>query len=71
MRCLKGYTSTAVGFCIADLVDSILRNVNDVKSVSTLVQVNCEIFACCGKILTFSQSQLTFMSSATGSSRHY
>ncbi|XP_015523480.2 L-lactate dehydrogenase [Neodiprion pinetum] len=38
LRCLKGYTNTAIGLCVAGIVDSILRNVNDVKSISTLVQ---------------------------------
>ncbi|XP_046733948.1 L-lactate dehydrogenase B-B chain-like [Diprion similis] len=48
LRCLKGYTNTAIGLCIAGIVDSILRNVNDVQSISTLVQghhnISDEIF---------------------------
>ncbi|XP_048515553.1 L-lactate dehydrogenase C chain-like [Athalia rosae] len=43
VRCLKGYTSSAVGLCVADMVDCILRNVNEVKSISTLVQGHHDI----------------------------
>lgn len=36
---LKGYTSWAIGMSVADLVESILKNMHKVHPVSTLVQV--------------------------------
>ena len=36
---LKGYTSWAIGMSVADLVESILKNLHKVHPVSTLVQV--------------------------------
>ncbi|XP_063986634.1 L-lactate dehydrogenase B chain-like isoform X2 [Diachasmimorpha longicaudata] len=38
VRCLKGYSNTAVGLTAADITRDILRNSQTVKSVSTLVQ---------------------------------
>ncbi|XP_056273630.1 L-lactate dehydrogenase A chain-like [Pseudoliparis swirei] len=35
---LKGYTSWAIGMSVADLVESILKNMHKVHPVSTLVQ---------------------------------
>lgn len=37
---LKGYTSWAIGMSVADLVESILKNLHKVHPVSTLVQVS-------------------------------
>ena len=36
---LKGYTSWAIGMSVADLVESIQKNMHKVHPVSTLVQV--------------------------------
>jgi len=36
---LKGYTSWAIGMSVADLVESIIKNMHKVHPVSTLVQV--------------------------------
>lgn len=36
---LKGYTSWAIGMSVADLVESITKNLHKVHPVSTLVQV--------------------------------
>ncbi len=36
---LKGYTSWAIGMSVADLVESIVKNLHKVHPVSTLVQV--------------------------------
>lgn len=36
---LKGYTSWAIGMSVADLVESIMKNLHKVHPVSTLVQV--------------------------------
>lgn len=36
---LKGYTSWAIGMSVADLVESIMKNLHRVHPVSTLVQV--------------------------------
>lgn len=36
---LKGYTSWAIGLSVADLVESIMKNLHKVQPVSTLVQV--------------------------------
>ncbi|KAF7988405.1 hypothetical protein HCN44_000978 [Aphidius gifuensis] len=38
VRCLKGYSNTAVGLSVADITKAILRNTHGVKSISTLVQ---------------------------------
>ena len=37
---LKGYTSWAIGMSVADLVESILKNMHKVHPVSTLVNVS-------------------------------
>lgn len=37
---LKGYTSWAIGMSVADLVESIMKNLHKVHPVSTLVQVD-------------------------------
>lgn len=39
VRCLKGYTSTAIGLAVADITNAIIRNTQEVKPVSTLIQV--------------------------------
>lgn len=39
VRCLKGYTNTAVGLSVADIVMAILHNTQAIIPVSTLVQV--------------------------------
>lgn len=36
---LKGYTSWAIGMSVADLVESIMKNLHKVHPVSTLVKV--------------------------------
>lgn len=36
---MKGYTNTAVGLAVADIVHAILNNTQRVIAVSTLVQV--------------------------------
>lgn len=36
---LKGYTSWAIGMSVADLVESITKNLHKVHPVSTLVKV--------------------------------
>lgn len=36
---LKGYTSWAIGMSVADLVETIIKNLHKVHPVSTLVQV--------------------------------
>ncbi|KAJ8668727.1 hypothetical protein QAD02_010390 [Eretmocerus hayati] len=38
VRCLKGYSNTAIGLTVADIVKDILRNAHSIKPVSTLVQ---------------------------------
>ncbi|XP_076671981.1 L-lactate dehydrogenase [Andrena cerasifolii] len=38
VRCLKGYTNTAIGLAVADIVHAILNNTQRVIAVSTLVQ---------------------------------
>ncbi|XP_058790775.1 L-lactate dehydrogenase B chain [Phymastichus coffea] len=38
VRCLKGYSNTAVGLTVADITKDILRDAQSVKPVSTLVQ---------------------------------
>ncbi|XP_001603434.1 L-lactate dehydrogenase-like [Nasonia vitripennis] len=38
VRCLKGYSNTAIGLAVADIVKDVLRNAQSVKAVSTLVQ---------------------------------
>ncbi|KAK0083066.1 hypothetical protein PV325_009428 [Microctonus aethiopoides] len=43
VRCLKGYSNTAIGLCAADITRDILRNSQRVKSVSTLVQGHHDI----------------------------
>ncbi|KAK0180548.1 hypothetical protein PV327_002916 [Microctonus hyperodae] len=43
VRCLKGYSNTAIGLCAADITKDILRNSQRVKSVSTLVQGHHDI----------------------------
>lgn len=40
VRCLKGYSNTAVGLAVADITSAILRNTLEVKTISTLMQVN-------------------------------
>ena len=40
---LKGYTSWAIGMSVADLVESIQKNMHRVHPVSTLVQVRLTI----------------------------
>lgn len=37
---LKGYTSWAIGLSVASLVNSILKNVNNVHAVSTYIKVS-------------------------------
>lgn len=39
VRCLKGYSNTAIGLSVADIVMAILRNSQTIIPVSTLVQV--------------------------------
>lgn len=39
MRCLKGYSNTAIGLSAADIIIAILRNTQAIIPVSTLVQV--------------------------------
>lgn len=36
---LKGYTNWAIGFSVADLCETMLKNLNRVHSVATLVKV--------------------------------
>ncbi|XP_051161924.1 L-lactate dehydrogenase-like [Leptopilina boulardi] len=43
VRCLKGYSNTAVGLAIADITSAILRNTLEVKTISTLMQGHYEI----------------------------
>ncbi|XP_034952487.1 L-lactate dehydrogenase A-like 6A [Chelonus insularis] len=43
VRCLKGYSNTAVGLAAADITKAILRNRQTVKSVSTLAQGHYDI----------------------------
>ncbi|XP_057333841.1 L-lactate dehydrogenase C chain-like [Microplitis mediator] len=38
VRCLKGYSNTAIGLAAADITRDILRNNPTVKSVSTMIQ---------------------------------
>jgi len=39
VRCLKGYSNTAIGLSAADIIIAILRNTQKIIPVSTLVQV--------------------------------
>lgn len=39
VRCLKGYSNTAIGLSAADIIIAILRNSQTIIPVSTLVQV--------------------------------
>jgi len=39
VRCLKGYSNTAIGLSAADIIIAILRNTQAIIPVSTLVQV--------------------------------
>ncbi|XP_031827876.2 L-lactate dehydrogenase [Nomia melanderi] len=43
VRCLKGYTNTAIGLSVADIVNAILSNSQRVMPVSTLIQGHHEI----------------------------
>ncbi|XP_076170833.1 L-lactate dehydrogenase C chain [Ptiloglossa arizonensis] len=43
VRCLKGYTNTAVGLAVADIVRAILDNSQRVIPVSTLIQGHHEV----------------------------
>lgn len=36
---LKGYTNWAIGLSVADLTESLIRNMNRIHPVSTMVQV--------------------------------
>lgn len=38
---LKGYTNWAIGLSVADLIESMLKNLSRIHPVSTMVQVNC------------------------------
>lgn len=37
---LKGYTNWAIGLSVADLTESLMKNMNRIHPVSTMVQVN-------------------------------
>lgn len=37
---LKGYTNWAIGLSVADLTESLIRNMNRIHPVSTMVQVS-------------------------------
>lgn len=43
VRCLKGYTSTAIGLCVADIVEAILGNAQRVIAVSTMIQGHFDV----------------------------
>ncbi|XP_033340750.1 L-lactate dehydrogenase [Megalopta genalis] len=43
VRCLKGYSNTAVGLSVADIVKAILTNSQRVLTVSTLIQGHHEV----------------------------
>ncbi|XP_015436461.1 PREDICTED: L-lactate dehydrogenase B chain-like [Dufourea novaeangliae] len=43
VRCLKGYSNTAVGLSVADIVDAILNNTQRVIPVSTMIQGHHDI----------------------------
>ncbi|KAG5308135.1 LDH dehydrogenase, partial [Acromyrmex insinuator] len=43
VRCLKGYTNTAIGLSAADIITAILRNSQTIIPVSTLVQGHHDI----------------------------
>ena len=38
---LKGYTNWAIGLSVADLIESMLKNLSRIHPVSTMVKVNC------------------------------
>lgn len=37
---LKGYTNWAIGLSVADLTESLMKNMNRIHPVSTMVEVN-------------------------------
>lgn len=37
---LKGYTNWAIGLSVADITESLMKNMNRIHPVSTMVQVN-------------------------------
>ena len=39
---LKGYTNWAIGLSVADLTESLIKNMNRIHPVSTMVQVKAE-----------------------------
>lgn len=39
---LKGYTNWAIGLSVADLTESLIRNMNRIHPVSTMVQVKAD-----------------------------
>lgn len=41
---LKGYTSWAIGLSVASLVNSILKNMNNVHAVSTYIKVSIKFY---------------------------
>ncbi|XP_066600231.1 uncharacterized protein [Prorops nasuta] len=43
VRCLKGYSNTAIGICTADIVRAILRNTQAVIPVSTLIKGHYDV----------------------------
>lgn len=45
VRCLKGYSNTAIGLSVGDIVSAILHNTQAVIPVSTLIKVHTNIRA--------------------------
>ncbi|XP_033222235.1 L-lactate dehydrogenase-like isoform X2 [Belonocnema kinseyi] len=52
VRCLKGYTNTAIGLAVADITNAIIRNTQEVKPVSTLIQKHLIAFHLLGNSTT-------------------
>lgn len=46
VRCLKGYSNTAIGLSAVDIIIAILRNTQAIIPVSTLVQVYINMHVC-------------------------
>lgn len=42
---LKGYTNWAIGLSVGDLIESLMKNMNRIHPVSTMVQVSGYIFS--------------------------
>lgn len=59
VRCLKGYSNTAIGLSVADIVMAILRNSQTIMPVSTLVQVYMSAYVV-ARFMIIHDEEITF-----------